>query len=178
MAPKKKGKKQDDWESELGETPDPIAVATQEAKDADAAIEPEEAEVGGGGLLAALKKNKSNKKKKGKPVEDDYVDGEDPPVENGMNGHTDGIESLATKAPAEATTEDMFAEQVKKTTGSKGKQGKKESTLQPNEDGEGNDEDGGTVKSKKEKEKEKKEREKQRKKEQVSRKDLIIFTAF
>ncbi len=171
MAPKKKGKKQDGWEAELGKAPDPIAAATQEAKEADVAAESEEAEEGGGGLLAALKKNKSNKKKKGKHVEEDYVDGEDPPAENGLNGHAEpnGIQDLAAKAPEEATTDDLFAEQVTKAKGGKGKQGKKEGTLQPNEDGEGEEEEGGTVKSKKEKEKEKKEREKQRKKEQVSR---------
>jgi len=170
MAPKKKVKKQDDWEFELGEAPDPIAAATLEAKDTEAAAEPEAAEEGGGGLLAALKKNKSNKKKKGKHVEEEYVDGEDPPTENGVNGHGEpnGIQDLAAKVPEEATIDDLFAEQVIKTKGGKGKLGKKEGTLQPNEDGEGDGDEGGTVKSKKEKEKEKKEREKQRKKEQVS----------
>lgn len=175
MAPKKKSKKQDDWEAELGETPDPIAAATQEAKETEAVAEPDEAEQGGGGLLAALKKNKSNKKKKGKHVEEDYVDGEDPPAESGINGHTEpnGIADLAAKAPEEATTDDLFAEQVTKAKGGKGKLGKKEGTLQPNEDGEGEGEEGGTVKSKKEKEKEKKEREKQRKKEQVSHRAFV-----
>lgn len=170
MAPKKKVKKQDDWEAELGERPDPIAAAPQEAKEGEASVEPDAAEEGGGGLLAALKQNKSNKKKKGKPVEEDYVDGEDPPAENGVNGHVEpnGIADLAAKAPEEATTDDLFAEQVTKTKGGKGKQGKKEGTLQPNEDAEGEEDEGGTVKSKKEKEKEKKDREKQRKKEQVS----------
>ena len=70
MAPKKKGNKKgnDDWEAELGESPDPIAAATQDAKDADVPKDDPEDETGGGGggLLAALKKNKSNKKKKGK----------------------------------------------------------------------------------------------------------------
>ncbi|KAK4694538.1 translation initiation factor 5B, partial [Lecanoromycetidae sp. Uapishka_2] len=170
MAPKKKTKKQDDWESEIGEEPDPIAAATQDAKETDTAAEPDAAEQGGGGLLAALKKNKSNKKKKGKHVEEDYVDGEDPPTENGVNGHVEpnGIADLAAKAPEEATTDDLFAEQITKTKGAKGKQGKNEGTLQPNETGEAEGEDGGTVKSKKEKEKEKKERERQRKKEQAA----------
>lgn len=176
MAPKKKGNKKgnDDWEADLGETPDPIAAAAQEAKEVEAAqdAEPDEAPGGGGGLLAALKKNKSNKKKKGKVVED-YVDGEDPlATADGANGHAEpnGIHDLASKAPEEATTEDLFEEQVTKAKGGKGKQGKKDGMLVPNEDEDGEDaEEGGTggVKSKKEKEKEKKEREKARKKEQV-----------
>ena len=176
MAPKKKGNKKgnDDWEADLGESPDPIAAAAQEAKEVEAAqdAEPDEAPGGGGGLLAALKKNKSNKKKKGKIVEEDYLDGEDPPAADGVNGHVEpnGIQDLATKAPEEATAEDLFEDQVTKTKGGKGKQGKKEGTLVPNDDEEREDgEEGGTggVKSKKEKEKEKKEREKARKKEQV-----------
>ena len=176
MAPKKKGNKKgnDDWEADLGEAPDPIAAAAQEAKEVEAArdAEPDETAGGGGGLLAALKKNKSNKKKKGKVVEEDYVDDEDAPAVDGINGHAEsnGLQDLATKAPEEATTEDLFEEQVTKVKGGKGKQGKKDGTLLPNEDGDKEDtEDGGTggVKSKKEKEKEKKEREKARKKEQV-----------
>lgn len=176
MAPKKKGNKKgnDDWEADLGETPDPIAAAAQEAKEVEAAQDaaPDEAPGGGGGLLAALKKNKSNKKKKGKIVEEDYVDGEDPPAADGVNGHAEpnGIQDLATKAPEEATTEDLFEEQITKAKGGKGKQGKKDGTLVPNEDEDGEvvEEDGtGGMKSKKEKEKEKKEREKARKKEQV-----------
>ena len=178
MAPKKKSNKKgnDDWEADLGDTPDPIAAAAQEAKEVEASQDAELGETtgGGGGLLAALKKNKSNKKKKGKVVEDDYLEGEDPPGEDGVNGHAEphGIQDLASKAPEEATTEDLFEEQVTKTKGGKGKQGRKDGTLVPNEDvdGEEAEEDGaGGVKSKKEKEKEKKEREKARKKEQVSR---------
>ncbi|MCJ1458126.1 hypothetical protein MMC28_008497 [Mycoblastus sanguinarius] len=164
MPPKKKGNKKgnDDWESELGETPDPIAAAIEGDHD--------DTDVGGGGLLAALKKNKSNKKKKGKHVEEDYVEGEDPPMANGVNGHAepDGIQNLANKAPEEATTDDLSAEQATKVKGGKGKQAKKEEA--PKEDGEGSADEGGTVKSKKEKEKEKKEREKQRKKEQAAAK--------
>ena len=176
MAPKKKGNKKgnDDWEADLGESLDPIAAAAQEAKDVETARDagPDEASGGGGGLLAALKKNKSNKKKKGKVVEEDYVDGEDPLTADDVNGHLepDGITDLATKAPEEATTEDLFEEQVTKAKGGKGKQGKKDGTLVPNVDEDTEEvEEGGTggVKSKKEKEKEKKEREKARKKEQV-----------
>lgn len=176
MAPKKKGNKKgnDDWEADLGETPDPIAAAAQEAKEVEIVRDAEldEAPGGGGGLLAALKKNKSNKKKKGKVVEEDYVDGEDPLIADGINGHAEpnGIQDLATKAPEEATTEDLFEEQVTKAKGGKGKQGKNGGTLEPNEDEDGEDAEeshAGGIKSKKEKEKEKKEREKARKKEQV-----------
>lgn len=168
MAPKKKGNKQanDDWEAELGETVDPIAAATQEAKELEAskAAEEDGDSVGGGGLLAALKKNKSKKQKKGKPVDEDYLQGEDPPS---TNGHTepDGISELASKAPAEADADDLFDTQVSKTKGGKGKQGKPE--VGATEDGDLSGGEGGGLRSKKEKEKEKKEREKQRKKEQV-----------
>ena len=161
MAPKKKGKQNDDWEADLGETiePAPAAPADEEAPEDGA----------GGGLLATLKKNKSNKRKKGKHVEEDYLDGEDPPKENGLNGHIepDSIPGITSKAPEEATTDDLFAEQATKTKGGKGKQGKGPGTLAPNQDEEGDGDEGGGLKSKKEKEKEKKEREKQRKKEQV-----------
>lgn len=169
MAPKKKGNKKgnDDWEAELGEQPDLIAAATQEAKDAEAVQNDEQAEAGGGGLLAALKKNKSNKKKKGKTVQEDYVDGEDPPAIDGLNGHVEpnGILDLAAKAPEEATTDDLFSAQVGKTKGGSGKQGQKDEAQK--EDAEDSAGEGGGIKSKKEKEREKKEREKQRKKEQV-----------
>ena len=176
MPPKKKGNKKgnDDWESELGEVPDPIAAAAREAnKEEETPKIVEEDDIGGGGgLMAALRKNKSKKQKKGKPIEEDYVDGEDPSVTNGANGHTEpkgqsnGTEALAAKAPAEATADDLFAEPATKANGGKGKQGKVDVTVADGE-GDGSDGDGGTVKSKKEKEKEKKEREKQRKKENV-----------
>ena len=171
MAPKKKGNKKesDDWEADLGE--DPIAAATQEAKDADVALDADEdpASGGGGGLMAALKKNKANKKKKGKAVEEDWLEGDDAPDTNGVNGHaeTDGIQELANKAPEEANADDLFSSQAVKVKGGKGKQGTKEGNLAPNEDAEASGDEGGTIKSRKEKEKEKKEREKQRKKEQV-----------
>lgn len=172
MPPKKKGNKKgnDDWEAELGEAVDPIATATQEAKSVEAAENGEADEIGaggGGGLLAALKKNKSKKQKKGKVVEEDYLDGEDPPTENDINGTgtTDGTKGLAAKAPEEATTDDLFAAPVTKVKGGKGKQAKAEE--EPTREAGASDEEGGTLKSKKEKEKEKKEREKQRKKEQV-----------
>ena len=173
MAPKKKGNKKadEDWEAQaLGETPDPIAAATQEAKAADAAQDGEEQDTngGGGGLLAALKKNKQNKKKKGKHVEEDYLEGEDPPVENGVNGHTEpDAADTAAKAPAEATADDLFAAPATKGKGGKAKPGKKDVAPQANGDSDVSDGEGGGLKSKKDKEKEKKEREKQRKKEQV-----------
>lgn len=180
MPPKKKGNKKggDDWETDLGE--DPIAAATQESKDAEAAQDgvqhPDDG--GGGGLMAALKKNKANKKKKGKAVEEDWLDGEDPPNANGVNGHAepDGIQNLAIKAPEEADANDLFDVQVTKAKGGKGKQGKREGNLIPNEDGEASGDEGGTTKSKKEKEKEKREREKQRKKEQVCSAHLLLLS--
>ena len=169
MAPKKKGgkKQADDWEADLGETPDPIAAATQEAKAAEAEQDGEiNSDVngddsGGGGLLAALKKNKAKRAKKGKPVEES-VEGEDPPATESPAPEVD----LNGKAPEEANIddEDVFAAPVKKDKGAK-KQPEKpieEDVVEADDD-----KDGGGLKSKKEKEKEKKEREKQRKKEQV-----------
>ncbi|KAL8687709.1 MAG: hypothetical protein Q9218_006197 [Villophora microphyllina] len=172
MAPKKKGNKKgnDDWEADLGESVDPIAAATQEAKDADAAQDVVEDDAGGGGgLLAALKKNKKQKQKKGKPVQEDYLEGEDPPTAEGTtaNGYANGVEELAAKAPEEANADDLFDAQPAKAKGGKGKPGKPEAT--PKDDDESEGEEGG-LKSKKEKEKEKKEREKQRKKEQAAKK--------
>ena len=169
MAPKKKGNKKanDDWEAELGETVDPIAATTQEAKELDSSKAAEVDSDLGGGLLAALKKNKSKKQKKGKHVDEDFLEGEDPPVTNGANGHAepDGIEELASKAPEEANADDLFDTQVTKAKGGKGKQGRQEVEAKGDDDLSGGE--GGGLKSKKEKEKEKKEREKQRKKEQV-----------
>jgi len=175
MAPKKKGNKKgnDDWETELGETPDHVASAAPQTMETETAQETQEIETahqtqedglngGGGGLLAALRKNKSKKQKKGKHVEEDYLEGEDP---SGTNGHTDadGIQDLAAKAPEEANADDLFDTQLTKVKGGKGKQGKAEEEANESSDGD----EGGGLKSKKEKEREKKEREKQRKKEQV-----------
>ena len=171
MPPKKKGNKKanDDWESELGETVDPVTAAAQQTKDTEATLDDEEEgdATGGGGLLAALKKNKSKKQKKGKPVEDDYVLGEDPPAQDGVNGHgaSNVIEDIAAIASDKTTTEELYDAQVKKAKGGKGKQVKEEE--KEVEDGDESVEEGGTLKSKKEKEKEKKEREKMRKREQV-----------
>ena len=166
MPPKKKSNKKggEDWEAELGETPDPIAAATQAAKDEDPAPDaPADGDAdedgGGGGLLAALRKNRTKKAKKGKPVQEDFVEGEDPPgATNGTTPATDG------KAAEEADADDVFGAAPAKGKGGKGKQA--QAKVEPAADG---DEDGeGGLKSKKEKEREKKEREKQRKKEQVS----------
>ena len=171
MAPKKKGTKKgnDDWEAELGESVDPIAVTTQKAEETIASQDgpDDRPEAIGGGLLAALKKNKSKKQKKGKHVDDDYLEGEEPPASNGTNGYAepDGIEELAAKAPEEAIADDLFDAQTTKVKGGKGKQGKVESEAK--EDATADVDEGGGLKSKKEKEKEKREREKQRKKEQV-----------
>lgn len=176
MPPKKKSsKKTDDWDADLGETPDPIAAATEQAKEQDAVQDTtaEDEEMGGGGgLLAALKKNRGKKAKKGKVVED-LANGED--VVPGTNGVDTGpapppADDPGLKAPQEADmeAEDVFATPGKKGKGAKGGKASKEGPPKADEDDEvEEDEDGGKVKSKKEKEKEKKEREKQRKKEQV-----------
>ena len=167
MAPKKKGgkKQADDWENDLGEAPDPIAAATEEAKATDDAEheggqngEVNGGDLEGGGLLAALKKNKAKRAKKGKPVED-FVEGEDPTATE-----TPAEIDLSAKAPEEATLDDdeVFAAPTKK-----GKGGKKQPEKPASVDADSDKDDDGGVKSKKEKEKEKKEREKQRKKEQV-----------
>lgn len=168
MAPKKKDTKKgnDDWEADLGESVDPIAAASQEAKEIDAAQDaPGEDTGGGGGLLAALKKNKTKKQKKGKPVQEDYLDGEDQLVGAGdaVNGGMNGISEAPIKAPEEANADDLFA--AESTTKAKGGKGKPEPV--PKEDEDESEGEGGGLKSKKEKEREKKEREKQRKKEQV-----------
>lgn len=171
MAPKKKGNKKadDDWEADLGETVDPIAAATQEAKDtATAQDATEEENSTGGGLLAALKKNKSKKQKKGKPVQEDYLDGEDPPTADGAidESERNGVGVAALNAPEEANADDLFdAQPPTKQKGGKGKPEKPEQAAK--EDDDESDGEGGGLKSKKEKEREKKEREKQRKREQV-----------
>ena len=173
MPPKKKGnRKDDDWDADLGETVDPIAQATAQAKADDAANDAEEddeAAAGSGGLLAALKKNRGRKAKKGKVVED-FVEGEDPGEADGTNGYAETPqENLAPKAPQEADMDEegVFDQPQKKGKGGKQQKGGKQ-TAKKDEDEEEEATEGGGLKSKKEKEKEKKEREKQRKKEQVS----------
>src|ERR1700761_3207707 len=125
MAPKgKKGKKAgDDWDEGLGETVDPIAQAEQEAKAAAAAED--EAEGGGGGLMAAVKKNKERRKQKGKPVANDFLEGEDPTQQDGATTPVPEPEpagDIAAKAPEEATMddEDVFAQLAKGKKGGKG----------------------------------------------------------
>ncbi|MCJ1313470.1 hypothetical protein MMC25_007148 [Agyrium rufum] len=180
MPPKKKGNKKggDDWEADLGETVDPIAAATNEAKATEAAKDAEDGEEEGmgGGLMAALRKNKSKKAKKGKPVVEDYLEGEDISAEgglNGLNGNADATNDLDSKAPEEIKADDLFEDPAAtKGKGAKGKQAKAAETKKEEEDDDddGSVDEGGKVKSKKEKEKEKKEREKQRKKEQAAKK--------
>ncbi|RDL33680.1 putative Eukaryotic translation initiation factor 5B [Venustampulla echinocandica] len=151
MAPKKKGnKKGDDWESELGESP---AAAAPETNDAPAEADAEE-EFPQGGLMAMLRKKQ--KKKKNQQTED-FVEGEDSTAEP--------QDSLAEKAPVEASIEDEFALPDKK---GKGKNAAAKSTKGADEDDErGAD---GKVLTKAQKEKLKKEREKQRKKENAAKK--------
>ena len=170
MAPKgKKGKKgADDWDEGLGETVDPLAQAEQEAKAAEAAEDDEE---GGGGLMAALKKNKEKRKKKGKAIDNEFLDGEDPSQQDGVSTPQLEAIDLSAKAPEEATMddEDLFAQPAKGKKGAKGgKQKPVETEPEPADDDD--DDDGGRVKTKAEKEKEKKEREKLRKKEQAAAK--------
>jgi translation initiation factor 5B len=170
MAPKKKGGKKaadDNWEDELGESVDPIAQATEDAKKVDAAAD-EDLNGGGGGLMAALRKNKDKRAKKGKQNINDIVDGEDPTAEAAPSAAP--TVDLDGKAPTEATfddeEDDVFAGPTKKKGGKKQPE-KEEPAPAANGD---DDDDGGGVKSKKEKEREKKEREKARKKEQAAKK--------
>lgn len=163
MAPKKKNnKKNDDWESELGETIDPIAAATQAAKDAEAAneVDPEEEFGGGGGLMATMKKNRKKLKAKGKLVEDDDSTPATPPPAE------EPVEDIAAKAPEEASIEDEFALPDKKN---KGKGGNAKTAVKEDEDNDATQDEPttGKILTKAQKEKLKKEQEKQRKKEQV-----------
>jgi translation initiation factor 5B len=157
MAPKKKNnKKNDDWEAELGETPEPVnAAPAEETKDSPAEADPED-EFPQGGLMAMMRK-KQKKAKKGKQTED-FVEGEDPPAADGQ------ADSLADKAPVEASIDDEFALPEKKGKG-KNAQAKPAKADDAEDDERGAD---GKVLTKAQKEKLKKEREKQRKKENVS----------
>ncbi|KIN08402.1 hypothetical protein OIDMADRAFT_152671 [Oidiodendron maius Zn] len=159
MAPKKKNnKKDDDWEAELGETPD--APAEPESKDAPAEADPED-EFPGGGLMAMMRKKQ--KKKKGKQAED-FAEGEEPPTEEQLD--------LGTKAPVEASIDDEFALPDKK----KGKTTPAKAANQEDEDEEEKGVDG-KVLTKAQKEKLKKEREKQRKKENAAKKKTTTAPA-
>lgn len=153
MPPKKKNnKKADDWEAELGDTPESAAVAEPETKDEPAEADAED-EFPAGGLMAMMRK-KQKKNKKGKQTED-FVEGEDPPTED--------TPDLAEKAPVEASIDDEFALPEKKGKG-------KNAPAKPaKEEDDEDDERGadGKVLTKAQKEKLKKEREKQRKKENV-----------
>jgi translation initiation factor 5B len=152
MPPKKKNnKKADDWEAELGETPEPAAGAP-ETKDETAEADPDD-EFPTGGLMAMMRK-KQKKNKKGKQT-DDFVEGEDPPTED--------TPDLADKAPVEASIDDEFALPEKKGKG-------KNAPAKPVKDEDDEDDERGAdgkVLTKAQKEKLKKEREKQRKKDNV-----------
>lgn len=151
MAPKKKNnKKDDDWESELGESAPPTKAAEfdNEPNEGDA-----EGEFPAGGLMAMLRK-RQKKKNKGKAA-DDVLEGEDPPTEEQLD--------LAEKAPVEASIDDEFALPDKESKG-KAAQAKPARPEEDEEEERGLD---GKVMTKAQKEKAKKEREKQRKKENV-----------
>jgi translation initiation factor 5B len=160
MPPKKTiNRKPDEWETESGETVDPIAAATQATMEETTRKDAEEE--GSFGVIAATRKS-IKRKNKGKGV-NDFLNGEDPPeVESSLLE-----QDLIIKAPVEATMDEEFSVPEKK-----GKvKGAANDTAKPEsgERGEEEDETGadGKLLSKKEKEKLKKEREKQRKKEQV-----------
>ena len=153
MAPKKKNnKKNDDWESELGETV-PAVADTSETKDEPAEADADEEFPQAGGLMARMRKQA--KKKKGKQAED-FVDGEGTVA-------AEELVDLTQKSPVEASLDDEFALPDKK---GKGKVAPA-NTVRVEEDDD--DERGvdGKVMTKAQKEKAKKEREKQRKKENV-----------
>jgi translation initiation factor 5B len=160
MPPKKKNnKKADDWESELGESVDPIAAATQATKEeVDAKDAEEEEAFPATGLMAAMKKNRNKRKNKGKPA-DDFGDDEDQAAAEEPD--------LAVKAPEEATMEDEFALPDKKGKVKGGANGAAKPAKDEKDEEEEERGADGKLLSKKEKEKLKKEREKQRKKEQV-----------
>lgn len=157
MPPKKKNnnKKADDWEAELGETPEQAAVAAPETKDESAEADPED-EFPAGGLMAMMRK-KQKKNKKGKPTEN-FVEGED--------AQTEDTPDLAEKAPVDASIDDDFALPEKK---GKGKNEPAKATPTKNDNVDDEEERGadGKVLTKAQKEKLKKEREKLRKKENV-----------
>ncbi|KAH8804816.1 putative eukaryotic translation initiation factor 5B [Xylogone sp. PMI_703] len=159
MAPKKKtNKKADDWEAELGETPEQ-ATTLQEPNNAPEEANPED-EFPQGGLMAMMRKRQ--KKKKGKQ-DNDFVEGETPAAEEQPE--------IEIKAPEEASIEDEFVLPVKK---GKGKptpaKPAKEEEEEDNEDDQEEKAADGHIMTKKEKERAKKEREKQRKKENAAKK--------
>lgn len=151
MPPKKKGGKKgnDDWDAGLGETPEPQA-ATEDAPEGG-----DDENAGSGGLMALMRKNKEKRKKKG--IQDDFVQGEDPP---GTETAEAPDASINDKAAQEASLDDEFALPDKKNKG----QGKNKQPQKAADDDLAAD---GRVLTKSEKEKLKKEREKQRKREQV-----------
>ena len=175
MAPNKKvGKKDDNWEADLGETIDPAKAAVGAAEENENGTNAIAASAGGGGLMAAIKKNK-NKKAKKKDVVDDKTDTAGADADATPNEPID----LAAKAPQEADMgDDPFAPQPKKGKALPQRGKPREAAVDTDEDAKAGDSDGdGRVKSKKEKEKEKKEREKQRKKEQAAKKKTVTTPA-
>lgn len=151
MGPKKGSKKQnDDWEAELGESLLPTNGQTDKATNDAAPMEDEDME---GGLLAALKKNKNKKGKKGKPVNNDSVEGESVPAVKPANNDQDDIDEEDVFAGGKKAKEEA-AQVVAKAAAAK-------------KAGVADTDASGRMKSKKEKEKEKKEKEKERKREQV-----------
>ncbi len=161
MAPKKKNNKKaaNDWESELGEPAAVAAPGDPEIQDGSNEADAEE-EFPAGGLMAMMRKRQ--KKKKGKQVEEDFIEGEDPQAE--------AIADLAEKAPLEASLEDEFALPDKKGKG-------KATPARHSKEADEGDETGadGKVLTKAQKEKLKKEREKQRKKENVSLPSIALY---
>lgn len=162
MPPKKKTNKKanDDWETDLGDTINPVATAPKEE---EPKVEVPDDDLFGGGLMASIQRRGKKAKKN---QQQDFVQGEDPTAD-GPNGHAEPAADLTAKAPQEATMddEDIFSAPVKK---GKGKPAKLETAEEPQEPEE--NEAGGKVKTKAQKEKEKKEKEKQRKKELAAKK--------
>lgn len=152
MPPKKKGRKggNDDWEAELGESIAPVAPAAPDGANADA-DKPEEEEAPAGGLMATLRKNREKRKKKG--IQDDFVEGEDPP----------GAEPQAAE---EANMEDEWVLPERKGRGTRGPV--VSATADDKPQSPNGAPEAPRVLTKAEKEKLKKEKEKQRKKELVS----------
>jgi len=168
MAPKKKGnKKNDDWEADLGETPESAATTTESPEaPTDAAAENEanpDDEFPAGGLMAMMRK-KQKKNKKNTP--NDFLEGEDGGEQEGQQ-----VDALAGKQAVEASIDDEFALPEKK-----GKGGKKD--VKEEEEADDDTGAGGKILTKAEKEKAKKEREKQRKKENVSSSCIDILSNY
>lgn len=173
MAPKKKGNKreEDDWEPEAlkaSEEAVPLEDKAQETEDQSNVSE-------GAGLMAAIRKNKAKKKAKGKHVDEDWVQGEDPPVANGASEGISqariGTQSADTRIAASKPNDETLAVRNKGKAPQISVGGK---TAAPKDVDQGdNADDAGAMKTASQKAKEKKEREKARKKEQATKKKLV-----